>query len=456
TAHLFPPDEWYASIEHRFGAASARLVADSHAQAISLVESIAALENIDCGFERVDGYLASLVGSGAHSLEKEYDAAARAGVAVELLPGVPGLPFDTGVALRFQHQAQFHPLNYLAGLARAIVRHGGSIYGGTHAWRVRGDLEQQTVSTDRGAVRARAVVLATHTPFNDRVVMHTKQAGYRSYVVGLRVPRGSLPRILLWDTGKPYHYLRLESPVGGEHDILLVGGADHKTGQDDHPEHRYDEIERWARERFPQAGAVAYRWSGEVMEPSDGLAYLGRNPMDDDNVFLITGDSGNGMTHCTIGAMLVTDLVAGRDSPWQALYDPSRKPVHGLADFASEQANTMARYGEWLTGGDVDSVQEIAAGEGAVLRDGLRKIAVYRDAQGGLHALSAKCTHLGCAVHWNSAEHSWDCPCHASRFDIEGQVLHGPASAPLEKIELADATPPPRPPRPGTRGRNAR
>ena len=348
-------------------------------------------------------------------------------------------------------------MKYLAGLARAIERHGGKIYAGTHAHRLRGDEEQQTVFTDHGEIRARHVVLATHTPFNDRVVMHTKQAGYRTYVVGMRVPRGSVPRILLWDTGDPYYYVRLESlDVAADHDILVVGGADHKTGQDDHPEHRYDEIERWAREHFPMAQAVAYRWSGEVMEPSDGLAYLGRNPMDDDNVYLITGDSGNGMTHCTIGAMLVADLIGGRDNPWQALYDPSRKPVHGLADFASEQANTVARYSEWLTGGDVDSVQEIAAGEGAVVRDGLRKIAVYRDAQGGLHAVSAKCTHLGCAVHWNSAERSWDCPCHASRFDIEGKVLHGPAPEPLEKVELADGSPPPRGTRPGMRGRSVR
>jgi Rieske Fe-S protein len=180
------------------------------------------------------------------------------------------------------------------------------------------------------------------------------------------------------------------------------------------------------------------------MEPNDGLAFLGRNPMDDDNVYLITGDSGNGMTHCTIGAMLVTDLIMERPNPWSALYDPARKPVHGLGEFASAQANVAARYGDWLRGGEVDSVQAIPSGEGAVLRDGLRRVAVYRDPDGGLHALSARCTHLGCAVRWNGAEQSWDCPCHASRFDIEGNVLHGPAPTPLAKVALApgDAPPP--------------
>jgi glycine/D-amino acid oxidase-like deaminating enzyme/nitrite reductase/ring-hydroxylating ferredoxin subunit len=445
TAHLFPPDEWYSVLEQRFGAGQARLVADSHARAIDTVEAIVREEGIACGFERLDGYLYALPGNGLQDLAAEQQSAARAGVPAELLARVPGLPFDTGPCVRYPGQAQFHPLRYLDGLARAFVRRGGRIHGATHAHRIRGDHQRQVVSTVGGEIRAGAVVVATHTPFNDRVVMHTKQAGYRTYVVGLRVPRGAVPRILLWDTGDPYYYVRLETlEASTGHDLLIVGGADHKTGQDDHPQHRYEEIERWARARFPMARETLYRWSGEVMEPSDGLAYLGRNPMDEDNVYVITGDSGNGMTHCTIGALVVTDLVMGRPNPWSALYDPSRKPVHGMGEFAKEQANVMARYGEWLTGGDVDSVQEIAAGEGAVVRDGLRRIAVYRDPEGALHALSAKCTHLGCAVHWNAAERSWDCPCHASRFDIEGQVLHGPAPTPLEKVELAPE-PAPRP-----------
>jgi glycine/D-amino acid oxidase-like deaminating enzyme/nitrite reductase/ring-hydroxylating ferredoxin subunit len=437
TAHLFPPDEWYADIEHSFGADNALLVADSYARAIDLVESIVAREGIECEFERLDGYLYALPTSGFKDLDKEFASAQRAGVAVELLPRVPGLAFDTGPCVRYANQAQFHPLKYLSGLAQAFVRSGGRIHGGTHASAIKGNDALQTVTTDRGLIRAQAVVVATNTPFNDRVVMHTKQAGYRTYVIGMRVPKGSVPRILLWDTGDPYYYVRLETPdPAADHEILIVGGADHKTGQDDHPEHRYAELERWTRERFPSAQTVEYRWSGEVMEPADGPAYLGRNPMDERNVYLITGDSGNGMTHCTIGAMLVTDLIMGRDNPWAALYDPARKPMHGMSDFVTEQANTLAKYGDWLKGGDVDSVDQIAAGQGAVVRDGMSKIAVYRDPQGQLHAVTAKCTHLGCAVHWNSAELSWDCPCHGSRFDVHGKVLHGPAPLPLDQVAL--------------------
>ena len=440
TAHFFPPDDWYIDIEDGFGSDAARLVADSFASAIDLVESISQREQIDCAFERLDGYLYALPGNASKDLRKEYDAARRTGVDVQLLERVPGLSFDTGPCVRYGNQAQFHPLKYLSGLARAFVHRGGTIHGATRALSVSGNDQLQVVTTTGGMIHAKSVVVATNTPFNDRVVMHTKQAGYHTYVVGLRVPRGSVPRILLWDTGTPYYYVRLASPEPtADYDILLVGGADHKVGEDEHPAHRYDEIEQWVRQRFPMAQAVDYRWSGVVMEPADGPAYLGRNPLDDKNVYIITGDSGNGMSHCTIGAVLVTDLITGRKNAWEALYDPHRKVKHGISEFVKEQANTLAQYRDWMTGG-VGSVQEIAPGTGAIVRDGIHKLAVYRDEQGSVHALSAKCTHLGCVVHWNASERSWDCPCHASRFATDGTVLHGPAATPLPEVALpADA-----------------
>ncbi len=444
TAHFFPPDEWYVDIENAFGLAKARLIADSFSSATSLVESIIQKEGIECEFERLNGYLYALPENGFKELDKEIDAARRAGVDAEQLVQVPGLSFDTGPCIQYKNQAQFHPLKYVSGLAQAFVSNGGKIHCGTRALNIDGDNDIQVVTTNSGKIRASAVVVATNTPFNDRVVMHTKQAGYRTYVIGMRVPKGSVPRILLWDTGDPYYYVRLETPdPHADHEILIVGGADHKVGQETHPEHRYDEIERWVRERFPMAQSVEYRWSGEIMEPSDGPAYLGRNPMDDKNVYIITGDSGNGMTHCTIGAMLVTDLIMGRANPWASIYDPARKVTHGMSDFVAEQANTLSQYGEWVTGGEVESAQEIAAGQGAIVRDGTRKLAVYRDEHGELHSLSAKCTHLGCVVHWNSAERSWDCPCHGSRFDVKGEVLHGPAPTSLEAIvpDLQHAAP---------------
>lgn len=278
TAHFMPPDERYFEIEKRFGAKQAALVADSYRAATDRVEAIVRDEGIDCGFTRLDGYLFSPSGSWDDTLEQEFAVASRIGLAVTRADGMPGMALPSGPAIRFAQCAQFHPLRYLAGLARAIERLGGKIYGGTRATDIHGEQGRHQVITPLGAVHAQSVVVATNTPFNDRVVMHTKQAGYSTYVVGLRVPRGALPEVLMWDTSDPYYYVRLTDGERPDEQILVVGGQDHKTGQDSHPQHRHDALEAWTRARFPQAGEVAYRWSGEVMEPADGLAYLGHNP----------------------------------------------------------------------------------------------------------------------------------------------------------------------------------
>ncbi|MDB5797401.1 MAG: FAD-dependent oxidoreductase [Paucimonas sp.] len=444
TAHFFPPDERYFQIEKKFGKKGASLVAQSYSAAIGMVENLIAVEGIDCEFTRLNGYLFAPVREKWTDIDREYRAARKAGVPVQLLERAPGVAFDTGPALLFRDQAQFHPLKYLNGLAAALARHGGLLYTGTRASAIRREGQRQVIETQFGRVRAQSVVVATNTPFHERVTMHTKQAAYRTYVIGMRIPKGSVPAILMWDTAEPYHYVRLESSGGAaDEDILVVGGADHKVGQDGHPQHRYAELEAWTMARFPSSRGVAYRWSGEVMEPSDGLPYLGRDPSGDPDVYLITGDSGNGMTHCTAGAMLVRDLVQGRDNAWAALYDPARTPARGLGEFVREQVNTLSRYTQWLSPGEVDSAAEIPPGEGAIVREGLRRLAVYRDDDGGLHALSSACTHLGCSVAWNSAEKSWDCPCHGSRFDTDGEVLHGPASHALAPATLEHPLVPP-------------
>jgi glycine/D-amino acid oxidase-like deaminating enzyme len=337
TAHMFPPDERFSELERVFGAAKAALVADSYRRATDCVEAIIRAEQIDCEFERLDGYLFNPHGQWDAVLDAEYAVTSRFGLDVRRFERVPGLQFDTGPCLRFARQAQFHPLKYLAGLARAIVTLGGKIHDHTRALDVAGDAVAQTVRCEHGAIKAGAVVIATNVPFIDRFVKHGMQESYRSYVVGLRVPKDALPRALLWDTGKPYYYVRLASArADANYELLVVGGQDHNDSQDPRPQQRYDEIEAWARARFPIAGEVDYRWSGRVMEPGDGIALLGRNPLDEGNVFIITGDSGNGMTHCTAGALLVTDQIVGRTNRWSELYSPGREPFHGASSPAGD------------------------------------------------------------------------------------------------------------------------
>ena len=432
TAHLANAlDDRYYNLEQMHGQEGAQLAAASHTAAIDRIERIVRDESIDCGFARVDGYLFLPSGGDVAELDRELEAVHRAGLpSVVRVDRAPLSSFDTGPALRFPRQGQFHILAYMQGLAAAAKRHGVVIHNGTHAHGFHGG-EAAHVETDRGTIRAAAIVVATNSPVNDLVAIHTKQAAYRTFVVAARVPRGSVPPVLLWDTLDPYHYVRVQDGPGSDADLLIVGGEDHKTGQADDGEARFARLEAWTRERFPQAGTFAYRWSGQVMEPVDALAFIGRNPSDHDNVYVATGDSGNGMTHGTIAGMLLTDLIAARDNPWTRLYDPARKPVRAVKEFARENVNVAAQYVDLVTPGDVTDASLVAPGQAAVIRRGATKVAVYRSPDGQLHERSAICTHLGCVVQWNSVEATWDCPCHGSRFGTDGRVVNGPAVSPL-------------------------
>ena len=438
TAHLFNAvDDRYFEIERMHGEKGARLTAQSHTAAIDRIEAIVAEEKIDCEFERLDGYLFAPQGDSKEVLERELKAVHRAGLAeVEQVDRAPIASFDTGKCLRFPRQAQFHPLKYLAGLGRAIERDGGRIFTGTHASKMEGGAKARVETSNGYIVTAHAIVIATNTPINDIVTIHTKQASYTSYVIGARIPIGSVTRALYWDTVDPYHYVRVQSvsKKDDHYDMLIVGGEDHKSGQADDGEQRHARLEAWARERFPMIEGIELRWSGQVLEPVDGVAFIGRNPGDSRNVYIATGDSGMGMTHGTIAGILITDMIMGRECDWVSLYDPSRVTLRAALAYASENINVAMQYEDYLTGGDIDSSLEIAPGEGAIIRRGMSKLAVFHDAHGTLHECSAVCPHLGCIVSWNSLEKTWDCPCHGSRFDGNGRVLSGPANSNLAGV----------------------
>src|SRR6266850_745797 len=442
TAHLVNAlDDRYFELERLHGEEGARLAAESHTAAINAIEAIVKQEAIRCEFERLDGYLFVPPRDSKEILDDELAAVHRAGLTdIEKVERVPWDSYDTGPALRFPRQAQFHPLKYLAGLAKAIKEKGGRIYTQTHATEIEGGKKARIETKGGGVVNAESVVVATNTPVNDLIAIHTKQAPYQTYVIGARIPKGSVTRALYWDTPDPYHYIRIETVGRGAvaYDVLIVGGEDHKTGQQADGNKRFAALERWTQHRFPMIESIEYRWSGEVMEPVDGLAFIGRNPLDAKNVFIATGDSGNGMTHGTIAGILLTDLIMGRKNEWAGLYDPSRVTLGAIKEFAKENINVAEQYADLVTPGEIDSVKQVENGSGAIIREGLSKIAVYRDEAGELHELSAVCRHLGCIVDWNSFENTWDCPCHGSRYDAMGKVIQGPANRDLEKEQTAD------------------
>ena len=329
TAHLVTAlDDRYFELERLHGEDGARLAAESHAAAINAIEAIVEQEKIKCEFERLDGYLFVPPRESKQVLDDELEAAHKAGLTdLEKVERVPWDSYDTGPALRFPRQAQFHPLKYLAGLAKAIEKNGGRIHTQTHATEIEGGKQARVDTSSGGVVTAAAVVVATNTPVNDLIAIHTKQSPYQTYVIGARVPLGSVTRGLFWDTPDPYHYLRIETVGKGDKafDVLIVGGEDHKTGQEDDANKRFAALERWTRHRFPMVEGIEYRWSGEVMEPIDGMAFIGRNPMDKDNVYIATGDSGNGMTHGTIAG---TTFVRHDHGPAQSLGEALRSFAH--------------------------------------------------------------------------------------------------------------------------------
>jgi glycine/D-amino acid oxidase-like deaminating enzyme/nitrite reductase/ring-hydroxylating ferredoxin subunit len=446
TAHLASEmDDRYYEIERLHGEEGSRLTYGSHQAAIEKVGEIAREEGIECGYRKVDAYLFLAPEHGPDELDRELEAVHRAGFRdAARVERLPLSDWDSGPALRFPRQAHFDPLAYTAGLARAVQALAGRVHTGTHVDAIEGGSPARVRTSSGATVTADAVVVATNSPINDRVAIHTKQAPYRTYVIGMTVPAGAVPAALYWDTADPYRYVRLQHGDGQGvegTDVLLVGGEDHKTGHADDAEQRFARLEAWARARFKSVGEVAFRWSGQVMEPVDYLGYIGRDPEKAENVYIATGDSGQGTTHGTIAGMLLTDLIQGRSNPWEKLYEPTRRAVgttSALA-FVKENLDVATKYTEWVQPGDVDSEEEIPLGAGAVVRRGARMVAVYRDTFGELHEHSAACTHLGCIVHWNSQEMSWDCPCHGSRFNpTTGEVLNGPALTALRTIEESE------------------
>ncbi|HEX6203589.1 MAG TPA: FAD-dependent oxidoreductase [Thermoanaerobaculia bacterium] len=433
TAHLSSAlDERYSELESDLGAESARLAYDSHQAAIEAIDRTVVEEAIECDFTRLDGYLFLGPGESPDLLDAERAAARRAGFAdVERVESIPGVPFDSGPALRFPRQGRLQPLAYLGGLARAIERLGGRIAIGAPVVEMTGGRGAHVRTAAGARVFADHLVVATNSPANDLVVVNSQQSPYRTYALSGPVPPGSVADALYWDTEDPYHYVRLHREPSGR-EVLVVGGEDHPSGEDYRGGQRHSRLEDWARLRFALE-RVEHRWSGQVMEPNDGLAFLGRNPLDADNVYVVSGDSGHGMTHGTIAGLLIADLVAGRSNPWVRLYDPSRLNGAAIAEQLRIGADILGRYARWIVPQEEEagSFDEVAPGDGMIVRRGGVPIAAYREPDGTLHTFAAACTHLACPVAWNDVERSWDCPCHGSRFAATGEVLRGPARTPL-------------------------
>lgn len=445
TAHLTNAlDDRYYELEKLYGEDNTKLIANSHTAAINWMENVVNTEQINCDFRRLNGYLFSHPSDDPDNLQLELEASLRAGLNTEMLHQIPFMEMENSRCIKFPNQAQFHIMHYLQGLSKAITDKGGKIFTNSKADKI----DKHGAEVNGHTIKAKHIVVATNTPVNNLFTMHTKQFAYRTYVIGALVPKDKIPYNLWWDTGNydtkwiaaPYHYTRITA-YDEANDLLIVGGEDHKTGQGDDEnitgEERYIKLIEWAKQKFPAITETIFKWSGQVMEPVDGLAYLGRNP-GDENIYIITGDSGNGMTHGTLGGMIVSDLILGKKNEWEQLYDPARITLKTTGEFLNEVGNMIAQYGDWISSGDIKEANELKPTEGAIITSGFKKVAAYRDEQNQLHAFTAVCPHLGCILQWNNDEKSFDCPCHGSRFTKEGVVINGPALTDLKRLEIKD------------------
>ena len=441
-------DDRYFELENTFGQPTSKLAAQSHTAAIEWIANTVKQHNISCYFKRVDGYLFSHASDTNENLQKEYKATQRAGLQTEMLNKIPSIAAEqVKWCIKFPNQAQFHILLYMKGLVDAFIQLGGKIYTETKAENIT----KEGATANGFIIKANHIVVATNTPVNDWVTMHTKQWPYRSYVIAAKIQKGKLPYSLWWDTGdqdskwitKPYHYVRLEE-LNEQYDMLIAGGEDHRTGQADDEkikeEDRYNNLEAWTRKKFPAIEKIEFKWSGQVMEPVDSLAFIGKNP-GDENIYIITGDSGNGMTHGTLGGMIIKDIINENENPWIKMYSPSRITLKSTGDYLHEVGNMVSQYADWFTAEDIKEASELKPGEGAVISSGMKKIAAFRDEQNSLHTCTAVCPHLGAILQWNADEKTFDCPMHGSRFTTEGKVINGPASTDLKKHKIKEEQP---------------
>lgn len=423
----------YGTLRRSVGVDGARLYAQSQQQAIERVVEVATRLGIDCDLERVPGYTYAESPDRVEQIREEADAAREAGLVASLVTET-GLPYPVRAAVRVADQAQFHPRKYLLALAEDIVRRGGRICERTRAVGLHEGAPCR-VRTEHGAtVTAGHVVVATHYPVFDRALLFTRLQPRRELVVAGAIPADQDPHGAYLTPEQNTRSVRTAPYRNGQR-LLIVTGEKFAPGAGGVVE-RWQRLAEWTRERFPGAD-IDHRWATQDVGSTDRLPFVGPFHAGAKNVYVATGFGGWGMSNGVMSGQLLAASITGRQLPWARLYDPRRlNPVREAAPMAKLQA-VVARHfvGDRLRS-EVGSVDDIAAGTGAVVRIGTRQCAVYRDDTGALHARSARCTHLGCIVHFNDAERAWECPCHGSRFGVDGSVVQGPANRPLPPADL--------------------
>lgn len=417
----------YASLADSYGDETARLYGEAQEAAITKVEQLVTDLGIDCDFSRRQAFTYTSEGDSVSSIEEEVEVASRLGLPASFTTDTE-LPYAVAGAVRFDDQAQFHPRQYCLGLAAALVAEGGLVFERTRALGVDEEEGGCRVKTEHGELRSGTVVVATHIPFLDRGGYFATCHPTRSYAMAVELET-PVPRNMYLSIDTPSRSVR--AAMGDT--VAILGGEGHKTGQDEDTRERYAALEEWAGREF-EVREIRNRWSAQDYVPADGLPFIGPQTKDS-RIHVATGFKKWGMTNGTVAGMLISDLIAGRPNPWAEVFDATRKKESvATREFLEENANVAKRFiGDRIANLRAPEAESLAPGEAGIVRLVGDKVAGYRDEEGILHAVSPKCTHMDCLVQFNTAEKSWDCPCHGSRFTVDGEVIQGPAVEDLER-----------------------
>ncbi|HEY2720143.1 MAG TPA: FAD-dependent oxidoreductase [Chitinophagaceae bacterium] len=433
TAHLNTLlDTPYTTIIENFGEKNAGLVAKATMEAIELIKSNIEKYRIDCEFDEACAYLFSQDRDQTEELDEIHDACVKVGLDVSYSLTLPiDIKFEKIIEVR--GQGKFHPVKYIYGLARAFEKAGGVIAQHTRVTGVE-ETSEINVETTAGNFRGINVIYATHIPPGINLI-HLRCEAWRSYAIAFTLKNKNYTRELAYDMYDPYHYIRSQKINGTQY--MIVGGEDHKTGENENASNSFLKLESYIRKHF-DVNELLFCWSSQYFESADGLPYIGHLPGHPGHVFVASGYGGNGMTYSSVSAQLLRDMILQQDNPYQNLFDPNRiKPVAGFKTFLKHNVDVLRKFiGQWYDKEKLNELADLAPGEARLVKYEGEKIALYKDDHGELHAINPICTHMKCSVAWNNAEKTWDCPCHGSRFSFDGKMLTGPAEHDLEKIEL--------------------
>lgn len=434
TAHLNDFfDTTYAQAIKDFGLRNAKLLKYVGIEAKNIIRNNILEFNISCDFQSKPGYLFALDDEQEKKLDTILKGASQVGHPMAQTDDIP-FPFAFKKAAAIPDQAQFHPIKYVRSLAEAFIRLGGVLVEDCLCESHDENGDFVVLQSTKGSITARSVIYATHIPPGINM-LHFMNAPYRSYAIAFRLKGDFHPKELGYDLAEPYHYYRTQQ-IDGE-SLLIAGGEDHKTGHTDDTGECFSRLENYVREHFDVDTAV-YSWSSQYYEPVDGLPYIGVLPGSKGKIYTATGFRGNGMIFGTITSQILGDLILKGSNKYKDLFNPERiRPITGFANFVKEQATVVLDFvKDKVFAEKVNSLAELSEGEAKVAKYNGESYAVYKEKGGELHLLKSTCPHARCEVRWNSAEISWDCPCHGSRFNVNGKMLTGPAVKNLQRIEL--------------------